>query len=485
MNNSNMLLAAPELWVLVMACIILVVDLFLREERRGIIHLLALMTLVFAAIITLRADYLDAGTGSAVAFNGSFIRDPMGDVLKLFSYVVLAIVFIYAKFHLRQFRMFRADFYTLTLFALLGTMLLISANNLVTVYLGLELVSLSSYALVAFDRDSPRGSEAAMKYFVLGSMASGMLLYGMSMIYGATGSLDLAEVALAVQATGENQTMLVFGMVFLIVGLSFKLGIVPFHMWLPDVYHGAPVATTLFISSVPKMAAFAMAIRLLQTGLGELHGDWSQMLAVLAVLSIILGNLAAIAQSNIKRMLAYSTISHMGFVLLGLLPGTATGFGAGMYYVIVYSLMSAAAFGMVILLSARGVEAEKLDDFKGLNQRDSWYAAIMAMVMFSMAGVPVFVGFFAKWLVIKAALDAGLVWLAILAVVFSVIGAFYYLRVVKLMYFDDPVTEAVIDAPVDFRAAISVNGIMMLGLGIFSGSLIAVCMSAFSGTIAG
>lgn len=479
MNSSNMLLAAPELWVLVMACVILVVDLFLREERRGIIHLLALITLVFAAIITLRSDYLAGGAGSAVAFSGSFIRDPMGDVLKLFSYVVLAIVFIYAKFHLRQFRMFRADFYTLTLFALLGTMLLISANNLIMVYLGLELIALSSYALVAFDRDSPRGSEAAMKYFVLGSMASGMLLYGMSMIYGATGTLDLAEVARAVQVAGEDRTMLVFGMVFLIVGLSFKLGVVPFHMWLPDVYHGAPVATTLFISSVPKMAAFAMAIRLLQTGLGELHGDWSQMLAVLAVLSIVLGNLAAIAQSNIKRMLAYSTISHMGFVLLGLLPGTPGGYGASMYYVIVYSLMSAAAFGMVILLSARGVEAEKLDDFKGLNQRNSWYAAIMAMVMFSMAGVPVFVGFFAKWLVIKAALDAGLVWLAILAVVFSVVGAFYYLRVVKLMYFDDPVTEAAIDAPVDFRAAISVNGIMMLGLGIFSSSLIAVCMSSF------
>jgi NADH-quinone oxidoreductase subunit N len=474
-----MLLAAPELWVLVMACVILVVDLFLREERRGIIHLIALITLVFAAIITLRADYLAAGTGSALAFNGSFIRDPMGDVLKLFSYVVLAIVFIYAKFHLRQFRMFRADFYTLTLFALLGVMLLISANSLVTIYLGLELISLSSYALVAFDRDSPRGSEAAMKYFVLGSMASGMLLYGMSMIYGATGTLDLAEVAQAVQGTGADATLLVFGMVFLIVGLAFKLGIVPFHMWIPDVYHGAPVATTLFISSVPKMAAFAMAIRLLQTGLGALHDDWSQMLAVLAMLSIVLGNLAAIAQSNIKRMLAYSTISHMGFVLMGLLPGTASGFGAGMYYVIVYSLMSAAAFGMVILLSARGVEAEKLDDFKGLNQRDSWYAAIMAMVMFSMAGVPVFVGFFAKWLVIKAALDAGLVWLAILAVVFSVVGAFYYIRVVKLMYFDDPVTEAAIDAPVDFRAAISVNGIMMLGLGIFSSSLIAVCMSSF------
>ncbi|MGD8580711.1 MAG: NADH-quinone oxidoreductase subunit N, partial [Lysobacterales bacterium] len=263
------------------------------------------------------------------------------------------------------------------------------------------------------------------------------------------------------------------------VGLAFKLGVVPFHMWIPDVYEGAPAAITLFISSVPKMAAFAMAIRLLHTGLGGLQSDWSQMLSVLAVLSIALGNLAAIAQSNIKRMLAYSTISHMGFVLLGFLPGTPSGFGASMYYVIVYSLMSAAAFGMVILLSARGVEAEKLDDFKGLNQRDSWYAAIMAMVMFSMAGVPVFVGFFAKWLVIKAALDAGLFWLAIVAVVFSVIGAFYYIRVVKLMYFDEPVTEAPIEAPVDFRAAISLNGIMMLGLGIFSSSLIAICMASF------
>jgi NADH-quinone oxidoreductase subunit N len=474
-----MLLAAPELWVLVMACVILVVDLFLREERRGIIQLLALGTLVFAAIMTLRADYLDDGLRSVTAFNGAFIRDSMGDVLKLFSFVVLALVYVYAKFCLRQFRMFRADFYTLTLFALLGIMLLISAGSLVTVYLGLELISLSSYALVAFDRDSPRGSEAAMKYFVLGSMASGMLLYGMSMIYGATGSLDLQEIAAAVQGSGSDSTLLVFGLVFLVVGIAFKLGVVPFHMWIPDVYEGAPVATTLFISSVPKMAAFAMAIRLLETGLGNLQDDWSQMLAILAMLSIVLGNLAAIAQTNIKRMLAYSTISHMGFVLLGLLPGTPDGYGAGMFYVIVYSLMSAAAFGMVILLSARGVEAEKLDDFKGLNQRDSWYAAIMAMVMFSMAGVPVFVGFFAKWLVIKAALDAGLLWLAVVAVVFSVVGAFYYIRVVKLMYFDEPVTEATIDAPVDFRAAISLNGIMMLGLGIFSSSLIAICMASF------
>jgi len=479
MTRMDFLLIAPELWILTMTCVILVVDLYIKEERRGIVHLLGMVTLVFAAIITLRGDYGIDGTNSVLAFNGAFIRDQMGDVLKLFSYLVLAIVFIYAKFCLREFRMFRSDFYTLTLEALLGIMLLISANNLVMVYLGLELLALSSYTLVAYDRESKIGSEAAIKYFVLGSMASGILLYGMSMIYGATGSLDLQEVAAAVGNLSGDNYLLVFGLVFLVVGLAFKLGVVPFHMWIPDVYQGAPVAITLFIASVPKMAAFAMAFRLLQTGLGDLQGDWSQMLSVLAVLSIILGNLAAIAQTNIKRMLAYSTISHMGFVLMGLLPGTAAGYGAGMFYIIVYSLMSAAGFGMVILLSARGVEADKLDDFKGLNQRNSWYAAVMAMVMFSMAGVPVFVGFFAKWLVIKAALDAGLMWLAIIAVVFSVVGAFYYLRVVKLMYFDEPVTESRIEAPVDFRTVISLNGIMMLGLGIFSSSLIAVCMASF------
>jgi len=479
MNTSKILLAAPEIWVLAMACIILIVDLFLREERRSIVHLLGLITLIFAAIITLRADYMQDGLNSVTAFNGGFIRDPMGDVLKLFSYVILAFVFIYNKFYLRQFRMFRADFYTLSLFALLGIMLLISANSLVMIYLGLELTSLSTYALVAYDRDSSRGSEAAMKYFVLGSMASGMLLYGMSMIYGATSSLDLYVIGNAVGAAGSDDLMLVFGLVFLVVGLAFKLGVVPFHMWIPDVYHGAPVGVTLLIASLPKMAAFAMIFRLLQTGLGDLHSDWQQMLTVLAVLSIALGNLAAIAQTNIKRMLAYSTISHMGFVLLGFLPGTGQGYGAAMYYVIVYSLMSAAAFAMIILLSARGVEAENLDDFKGLNQRNNWYAAVMAMVMFSMAGVPVFVGFFAKWLVIQAALNAGLVWLALIAVIFSVIGAFYYLRVVKLMYFDDPINEEAINAPVDFRAVLSLNGILMLGLGLFSSSLIAVCMHSF------
>ena len=367
MTRMDFLLIAPELWILTMTCVILVVDLFIKEERRGIVHLLGMVTLVFAAIITLRSDY---GTdGAAFAFGDSFVRDQMGDMLKLFSYFVLAIVFVYAKFCLRQFRMFRSDFYTLSLEALLGMMLLISANDLIMIYLGLELLALSSYTLVAYDRDSRRGSEAAMKYFVLGSMASGMLLYGMSMIYGATGSLDLAVIADAIRAMGSDDVMLIFGLVFLVVGLAFKFGAVPFHMWVPDVYHGAPVPITLFISSVPKLAAFAMAYRLLQTGLGEMHGDWMQMLSVLAVLSIVVGNLAAIAQTNIKRMLAYSTIGHMGFVFMGLLSGTAEGYGSGMFYVIVYALMSAAAFGMVILLSARGVEAEQLDDFKGLNQR--------------------------------------------------------------------------------------------------------------------
>jgi len=480
MNSAQMLLAAPEFWVLVMACVVMVVDVFLREERRGIIHMLAMLTVVFAAIITMRGGYLVDGVRSVTAFNDSFIRDPMGDVLKLFSFLIMALIFIYSKFYLRNFKMFRADFFTLSLFALLGVMLLISANSMLMIYLGLELISLSVYALVAFDRNSGRGTEAAMKYFVLGSMASGMLLYGMSMIYGATGSLVLPEIAEAIRTQGANDILLIFGLVFVVVGIAFKFGVVPFHMWIPDVYEGAPPAVTLFISSVPKLAAFAMAYRFLSSGLGELHVHWESMLASLALLSIILGNLAAIMQTNIKRMLAYSTISHMGFVMLGLLPGTAFGYGASMYYVIVYGVMSVASFGMIILLSARGVEAEHLDDFKGLNQRNPFYAAIMGLVMFSMAGVPPMVGFFAKLMVLKAVIEAGLMWLAITAVVFAVIGAFYYLRVVKYMYFDDPENETAITAPVDFGTALTLNGVMILGLGIFSSSLIAICMASFN-----
>ena len=476
--NSSFLLAAPEILVLVMACVVLCVDVFLRESRRGIIHMISMLTLIFAAILTLRGGGT-VGVEGMTAFEGAFVRDAMGDVLKLFAYLTLALVYIYSKFYLRNLKMFRADFYTLTLFSLLGVMLLISANTLVTAYLGLEMTSLASYALVAFNRDSKPGSESAMKYFVLGSMASGLLLYGMSMVYGATGSLSLPVISEAVTAAGREDILLVLGLVFMVAGIAFKLGVTPFHMWVPDVYHGAPLAATLFISTVPKLAAFALAFRLLADGMGALHSDWQQMLALLAVASLAVGNLAAIMQSNIKRMLAYSTIGHMGFVLLGLLPGTAYGYGASMFYVIVYALMSAAAFGMLILLSGKGVDIEELDDLKGLNQRHSWYAAVMGMVMFSMAGIPVFVGFFGKWLVIKSVLDAGMLWAAIVAVVFSVIGAFYYLRVVKLMYFDEPATEERLSPPVDFSAAISLNGALMIGLGLFSSSLIAMCMNAF------
>jgi NADH-quinone oxidoreductase subunit N len=479
MNSAQMLLAAPEFWVLIMACVIMLVDLFLREERRGIIHGLAMLTLIFAGIITMRHDYLVEGVRVVTAFNGAFIRDPMGDVLKVFSFVTLGLIFTYAKYYLRSFGMFRSDFYTLSLFSLLGVMLLISANSMVMIYLGLEMISLSVYALVAFNRGSSKGSESAMKYFVLGSMASGMLLYGMSMIYGATGSLGLTEISQAIGSGVPNQTMLVFGLVFVVVGIGFKFGVVPFHMWIPDVYEGAPAAVVLIISSIPKLAAFAMAFRFLSSGLGDLHTQWEGMLMVLAVLSIVVGNLAAIMQTNIKRMLAYSTISHMGFVMLGLLPNSLFGFGASMYYVIVYALMSTAAFGMVIMLSQRGIEAENLEDFKGLNQRNPFYAAIMGIVMFSMAGVPPMVGFFAKWMVIKAVLDAGLMWLAIVAVVLAVVGAFYYLRVIKYMYFDEPENEKTVNVPVDFGAALTLNGIMIIGLGIFSSSLISICMTSF------
>ncbi len=479
MNSTQMLLAAPEFVVLVMACVIMIADLFLTEQRRGIIHMLALLTVIFAAIITLRGDYLAGGAVSVTAFNGSFIRDRMGDVLKVFSFMTMGLIFIYARHYLHKFNIFRADFYTLSLFALLGIMLLISANSLIMVYLGLELVSLSMYALVAYNRESCPGSEAAMKYFVLGSMASGMLLYGMSMIYGATGSLGLTQIAQAIHTQGSGDIMLVFGLAFMIVGVAFKFGLVPFHMWIPDVYQGAPAMVTLIISSVPKLAAFAMAYRLLESGLGDLQVHWQGMLETLAFLSIVLGNLAAIMQTNIKRMLAYSTISHMGFVLLGMLPGSAYGFGAAMYYVIVYAIMSVASFGMIILLSNQGIEAENLDDFKGLNQRSPFYAAIMGLVMFSMAGVPPMVGFFAKLLVIKAVIDAGMMWLAIVAVIFAVIGAFYYLRVIKLMYFDEAENQGAVEAPADFGAALTVNGMMIIGLGIFSGSLIAICMNSF------
>jgi len=479
MNLQDLQIVAPELIVLIMACSLLMLDLFLSPQRRGILHLVSILTMALAAIITLRGHPALEATGTVMAFADTVVRDGMGDLLKVFAYLTMILVFVYSRHYLKQFNMYRGEFYSLAMFALLGAMVLISAANLITLYLGLELMALSLYAMVALKRDDRKSTEAAMKYFILGSMASGFLLYGMSMIYGATGSLQISEIAIAAAEQGSDNMILVFGLIFMVVALAFKFGLVPFHMWVPDLYEGAPAPVVLFISSMPKLAVFAMTIRLLQDGLSSLHHDWQGMLIVVAVLSIVLGNLAALAQQNIKRMLAYSTISHMGFVMLGLLSSTAAGFGASMFYVITYALMSAGAFGVVIFMSSKGVEAERLSDYRGLNQRNPWFAAMFAAFMLSMAGIPVFVGFFAKWLVIQAVVDAGLIWLALLAVVFSVIGGYYYLRVIKIMYFDKAKDETPIQAPSDFRAVLSVNALLTLVLGVFSAPLIAACMAVF------
>ncbi len=479
MNWQDLQVAAPEIIVLLMACGLLILDLFVSEQRRGLIHLVSLLILALAAIITLRGiPAIDAVT-PVMAFGDTYVRDSMGDLLKVFAYLLMAMMLIYSRHYLRQFDMYRSEYYALALFALLGAMVLISAASMITIYLGLELMSLSLYAMVALKRDDKVATEAAMKYFILGSMASGMLLYGMSMIYGATGSLQIHEISQAIANQGSDNMILLLGLVFTVVALAFKFGLVPFHMWVPDVYQGAPAPVTLFISSVPKLAAFAMTIRLLQDSLGGLHGDWQGMLLMVGVLSIALGNLAALAQSNIKRMLAYSTIAHMGFVMLGLLSGTPEGYGASMFYVITYALMSAGAFGVVIFMSSKGIEADNLDDYKGLNQRNPWFAAMFALLLLSLAGVPVLVGFFAKWLVLQAVVNVGMTWLALVAVIFSVIGAFYYLRVIKLMYFDKADIETPISAPSDFRAVLTGNALLVLVLGIFSGPLIAACMAAF------
>ena len=399
-------------------------------------------------------------------------------MLKLFLYLTVAVVLVYSRDYLRVRGLYKGEFFVLALFALLGMMVMVSASHFLTLYLGLELLSLSLYAMVALQRDSSVATEAAMKYFVLGALASGMLLYGMSMVYGVTGSLGLGDMAIALQAAPSMRIPLVFGLVFIVAGLAFKLGAVPFHMWIPDVYHGAPTAMTLFIGSAPKIAAFAFVIRILGQGLESQVGDWRDMLVILAVLSMALGNIAAIAQTNLKRMFAYSTISHMGFMLLGILAGSQNGYGSAMFYVLVYALMSLGGFGMILLLSRAGFEADQLDDFKGLNRRSPWLAFLMLLLMFSMAGVPPTVGFYAKLSVLQAVVGIGYVWLAVAAVLFSLIGAFYYLRIVKLMYFDAPLDTAPITASPDARVVMSVNGLAILALGIVPQPLMAVCIHA-------
>ncbi len=474
----------PEIVLLFMACLILLVDLFVKNPRRTSTYILTLLTLALVAVLN---GLYALGGQTIYAFGNMVVSDAMGNWLKTFAAIAVMVTLVYGRPYAADRDMLRGgELFSLAMLAYLGMSIMISGNNFLVIYLGLELLTLSSYALVALRRDNAAATEAAMKYFVLGAMASGFLLYGLSMLYGATGSLDVNTVFKAVASGQIKHQVLVFGLVFVVAGLAFKLGVVPFHMWIPDVYHGAPTAVTLLVAGAPKLAAFAIVIRLLVEGLLPLAFDWQQMLGVLAIASLLVGNLAAIAQTNLKRMLAFSTIAQMGFVLLGLMAGVVNGnalsaanaYSAAMFYVVTYVLTTLATFGVIMLLAREGFESEEITDFAGLNQRSPLYAGVMAVCMFSLAGIPPLVGFYAKLAVLQALVSAGDVAhiaLAVFAVVMSLIGAFYYLRVIKVMYFDNPTTVEPVIAPLDVRAVLSMNGALVLILGIVPGGLMALC----------
>jgi len=491
--------ALPEIYLLMGACLVLLLDLFLKDSQRFISYLLTQIVLIITALLVLASfngfsfvESLQLSSAEKITtFSQMFVLDPMARVLKLSIIVITIGVFVYSRQYLRSRNMYRGEYFTLGLFAVLGMMIMVSAQTMLLIYLGLELLSLSMYAMVAFKRDDGRASEAAMKYFVLGAIASGMLLYGMSLVYGISGSLNIENIG---KFMAENEVMgnigLLLGLSFIIVGLGFKLGVVPFHMWVPDVYDGAPTSVTMFLGAAPKIAAFAMVMRLLVEGLGDMVQGWQQILAILAALSLLVGNIIAIAQTNIKRMLAYSTISHMGFVLMGILAGSQVGYSASMFYIITYAIIATGGFAIVILLSREGYEADQLSDLKGLSSRHPWYAFMMMLFLFSMAGVPPTVGFYAKLSVIQAVVNANIVWLAVLSVVMSVIGAYYYLRAIKLMYFDKPdeldqtgKLLQTVKNQWDFSLLLSVNGLAVIALGVFPGALMSLCVWAISTSI--
>jgi len=477
--QPDLMPALPEMVMLAMTCLVLVVDLFLPQEKRGFTLLLSVLTLVLA----IGAVILVAPVSSVSSFGDSFVLDQLAVVLKIAVCAITILVFVYSRDYLADHAIYKGEYYVLGLFATLGMMVMISAHSFLLVYLGLELLSLSLYAMIAFNRKSLRASESAMKYFVLGAMASGLLLYGISIFYGITGTLDLTQLSASVKGqVADHPVALGFALTFIVVGLCFKLGAVPFHMWLPDIYEGSPTSVTLFIGTVPKIAGFAMAIRLLVDGLGDLQVDWSQMLTVLAIASMALGNVIAIAQTNFKRMLAYSTISHVGFILLGILSTSANGYASAMFYTITYAITSSVAFGVLLVLNRKGFEAEDISDLSGLNDGNPWYAALLAIAMFSMAGVPPTVGFYAKLSVLQAVIQVDMVWLAIVAVLFSVIGLFYYLRIVKVMYFDKPMEEqtTTIKEALDVKILLSANSLSLILLGVFPSTLMAYCILAFS-----
>jgi NADH-quinone oxidoreductase subunit N len=473
---ENIHVALPEMIVLTTACLALLADLFFRHKFKYIAFFIACSGLVLAACVS----YLYIGGFKVIILNGLFISDDVAHLMKFFVYITVLLSFIYSRSYIDERQMPAGDYYVLGLFSTLGMMTLISAHSLLTVYLGLELMSLPLYAMTAIRRTDSDASEAAMKYFVMGAIASGMLLYGISLIYGATGKLDLLDVANAVAANWQQQSLLLtFATVFILAGIGFKLAAVPFHMWVPDVYQGAPSSVTLFISTAPKIAALGMAFRLLTIGLIDITAQWQQIILVMALLSAGLGNLFAVVQTSIKRLFAYSAISHMGFALFGILAASTAGYSAALYYILVYSLMSAAAFGLVVLMSNNGMEIDSIEDLKGLNKRSPWLASMMLIVMFSMAGVPPTVGFFTKLLVLKALVDVHLTWVAILGLIFTVIGAYYYIRIVKLMYFDQPLQSEPVIISKGTNLFYSLNCLSLLYLGIFPGTLIATCINAF------
>jgi NADH-quinone oxidoreductase subunit N len=472
--SAGLTFACPEIFLGLAACAILLLDLMLNDAQRRWTGVLAVASLLLTAVMVA----IQPVSVKIVALGGLFELDRMAQVLKVVTLLTVAVVFVYSTDYLQRRAILKGEYYVLGLFATLGAMVLISAGSLITLYLGLELMSLCLYAMVAFDRESGIAAESAIKYFVLGSMASGTLLYGMSIVYGVTGSLELASIAAAAHNGLGGNIGLIFGIAFLIVGVGFKFGAVPFHMWIPDVYEGSPTCVTVFIGTASKLAAFALAMRLLPEALAGSQPDWSQMLVVLAVLSMAIGNIVAIAQTNLKRMLAYSTISHVGYILLGILSGTAQGYQASMFYMISYVIVAAGAFGMILLLARQGFEADKLEDFRGLNARSPWFAGMMAILMFSLAGLPPFIGFWAKLGVIQAVLNVKYTWLAVVAVLFSVVGAFFYLRIVKLMYFDEPTETIPIGGSVLMRTVLSFNALLVFGLGVIPGTLLQLCQLA-------
>jgi NADH-quinone oxidoreductase subunit N len=466
----DLLALLPELVVLGMAMFILLLDLFILPQNRFMIYGLSQLTLLAAAFFTFKTHTPAVG----FAFSHMFIDDTLSDVIKMMMYLGTSLILVYTRKYLQDRNLYRGEFYAMVLFGLLGMMIMVSGHNLLTIYMGLELLSLCLYSLVAFDRDNPKASESAMKYFVLGALASWMLLYGMSMLYGMTGSLDVSDIANSISQQPKSP-VLIMGLVFLVAGIAFKFGAVPFQMWVPDVYQGSPTPMTLLIGSVPKLAAYAMTVRLLVQGLHPLAMDWQDMLMLMAVLSIIIGNFSAIVQTNLKRMLAYSTISHVGFIMFGMMSANANGFASSFFYISAYVLMSIAGFGIILLLSRQGFEAEEINDLKGLNQRHPWFAFLMLIIMFSMAGIPPTIGFYAKFTVLQAAWQAGFTWQVVFAVLMATIGAFYYLNIVRKMYFDAPEDHTPLTAPMDMRFILSVHSLALLGLGLFPEVLLGVC----------